>query len=69
MSRNISALFWGFIFGLGLAISGMVNPAKVIGFLDVTGPWDPTLGVVFFYGAGCRSDRVPFRAPLSGPTL
>jgi uncharacterized protein len=34
------------VFGLGLAISGMMNPAKVIGFLDVTGSWDPTLAFV-----------------------
>lgn len=37
----------GLIFGLGLAISGMNNPAKVIGFLDVTGgAWDPSLALV-----------------------
>ena len=33
----------GFVFGLGLIISGMTDPNKVIGFLDVTGEWDPTL--------------------------
>ena len=44
--RIFSALACGFIFGLGLAISGMMNPARVIGFLDVTGNWDPTLAFV-----------------------
>jgi uncharacterized protein len=44
--RIISALGCGSIFGLGLAISGMMNPAKVIGFLDVSGNWDPTLAFV-----------------------
>ena len=39
-------LLCGVIFGLGLAISGMINPAKVIGFLDVTGNWDPSLAFV-----------------------
>lgn len=34
------------LFGLGLGLSGMTLPSKVIGFLDVTGPWDPTLAFV-----------------------
>jgi uncharacterized membrane protein YedE/YeeE len=34
------------LLGLGLILSGMANPAKVIGFLDVAGPWDPSLGLV-----------------------
>jgi uncharacterized membrane protein YedE/YeeE len=46
MKNNIVALIAGIIFGLGLAISEMVNPARVIGFLDVTGNWDPTLALV-----------------------
>ena len=46
--RIFAALGCGIVFGLGLAISGMMNPAKVIGFLDVTGSWDPTL--VFVMG-------------------
>lgn len=44
--RVLAALVSGVIFGLGLAISGMMNPAKVIGFLDVAGDWDPTLAFV-----------------------
>lgn len=44
--RMISALFSGAIFGLGLVISGMADSAKVIGFLDVAGNWDPTLAFV-----------------------
>ncbi len=46
MLRMLVALFSGALFGLGLTISGMVDPAKVIGFLDVAGDWDPTLAVV-----------------------
>jgi len=41
--KNIITLLAGLIFGLGLIISGMTNPEKVIGFLDVTGQWDPSL--------------------------
>ena len=44
--RIFAALGCGFIFGLGLAISWMMNPARVIGFLDVAGSWDPTLAFV-----------------------
>jgi|SRR5208337_2123674 len=42
----IAALICGFIFGLGLLISGMVQPTKVLGFLDIFGAWDPSLAVV-----------------------
>lgn len=44
--RVFAALLSGVIFGLGLAVSGMMNPAKVTGFLDVAGNWDPTLAFV-----------------------
>nr|AMK59620.1 putative transporter component YeeE/YedE family [uncultured bacterium UPO76] len=44
--RGIGALGFGAIFGAGLALSGMTNPAKVLAFLDVFGAWDPTLAVV-----------------------
>ncbi|MEJ7872882.1 MAG: DUF6691 family protein [Rubrobacteraceae bacterium] len=46
MLRILVNLFAGALFGLGLAVSGMVDPAKVIGFLDVAGDWDPTLAFV-----------------------
>ena len=36
----------GLVFGLGLLLSGMANPAKVLGFLDLAGPWDPSLALV-----------------------
>ena len=44
--RTLVALFAGALFGLGLAVSGMMNPAKVVGFLDFAGGWDPTLAFV-----------------------
>lgn len=43
---NLAALFAGLIFGLGLIISGMANPAKVLSFLDLAGAWDPSLALV-----------------------
>lgn len=46
MKTSIAALICGIVFGLGLAISEMINPARVIGFLDVTGNWDLTLMLV-----------------------
>ena len=46
MKSEASALLSGTLFGAGLALSQMTNPAKVIGFLDVTGAWDPSLAFV-----------------------
>ncbi len=43
---NITALLAGLIFGLGLILAGMANPAKVLAFLDITGSWDPSLALV-----------------------
>ena len=42
----LTSLLAGLVFGLGLIISGMANPAKVLGFLDLAGPWDPSLAFV-----------------------
>ena len=42
----LASLVCGFIFGLGLLISGMMQPAKVLAFLDIFGAWDPSLAVV-----------------------
>lgn len=44
--RNLSAFGAGLLFGLGLWLSGMADPRKVLGFLDVTGQWDPSLLLV-----------------------
>lgn len=43
MMMMFTALLAGLVFGVGLIISGMVNPAKVLGFLDIAGAWDPSL--------------------------
>ncbi len=42
----IASLVCGLIFGIGLVISGMTQPTKVLGFLDILGRWDPTLAFV-----------------------
>lgn len=46
MGRSIIALLSGTLFGFGLALSGMMDPARVRGFLDILGDWDPTLAFV-----------------------
>jgi uncharacterized membrane protein YedE/YeeE len=71
-----TALMSGLVFGLGLIVSGMVNPAKVLGFLDLAGRWDPSLalvmggavavGAVAFYVAGKRARSV-LGAPMPDP--
>lgn len=42
----LTSLLAGLVFGLGLIVSGMANPAKVLGFLDLAGAWDPSLALV-----------------------
>ena len=46
MSQAVYALLSGLVFGLGLVLSGMTQPSKVIAFLDVSGAWDPSLALV-----------------------
>lgn len=46
MRRSITAFLSGLVFGVGLIVSQMSNPAKVIGFLDIAGNWDPSLALV-----------------------
>jgi uncharacterized membrane protein YedE/YeeE len=56
----------GFVFAVGLAISGMTQPAKVIGFLDVTGAWDGSL--VFVMGGAVLVSFVLFRLIVRRPS-
>ncbi len=44
--RDLLALLAGTVFGLGLIVADMINPTKVIGFLNITGAWDPSLALV-----------------------
>lgn len=70
------ALFYawlaGLIFGIGLLISGMTNPAKVIGFLDLAGHWDPSLafvmaGAIAVAAVGFKFARTRTRSLLGLP--
>ncbi len=51
----LTALLAGLVFGLGLIVSGMANPAKVLGFLDLAGAWDPSLAFVMGGAIGVGS--------------
>jgi uncharacterized protein len=55
---NIVSLISGILFGFGLALSGMVSPGKVVGFLDITGNWDPSL--LFVMGGGVLVTVISF---------
>lgn len=54
----LSALISGLIFGIGLLVSGMTDPAKVLAFLDLAGAWDPSLALVMISAIGAA--RVGF---------
>lgn len=73
MAKTVSAFAVGLLFGLGLLVSGMAAPAKVLAFLDVTGRWDPSLafvmaGAVAVSAAGYRLARRRGR-PILAPRL
>lgn len=65
MRALVSALGAGFLFGLGLWISGMANPKKVLGFLDVAGDWDASLALVM--AGAVAVTIVAFRLVLRRP--
>lgn len=50
--KRISGFIAGLLFGMGILLSGMANPAKVLGFLDIAGQWDPSLGLVMVGAIG-----------------
>jgi uncharacterized membrane protein YedE/YeeE len=52
MMRSFVSFAAGLVFGLGLVVSGMANPAKVLGFLDLAGAWDPSLAFVMAGAVG-----------------
>ena len=77
MNRNLSALAAGLVFGIGLTVSQMVNPAKVLAFLDIFGNWDPSLAFVMGgamivttigYRLVIRSERPLFAEKFHIPT-
>ncbi len=73
MRNNVSCFLCGLVFALGLGLSGMTQPSKVVGFLDVTGSWDPSLAFVMIGAIGVhfvfvRRARAT-RSPLFGSTF
>jgi uncharacterized membrane protein YedE/YeeE len=64
---NVFAFLAGLVFGLGLIVSGMANPAKVIGFLDLAGSWDPSLAFVMAgaIAVGCVAFAIARRRGVS----
>ena len=58
MRVSLTALLVGIVFGAGLALSDMVNPARVQAFLDVAGRWDPTL--IFVMGAALLPSAIAY---------
>lgn len=63
--RVISALLIGLVFGAGIALSGMANPAKVLNFFDLAGAWDPSL--IFVMGGALAVTFVGYRVVLKRP--
>jgi uncharacterized membrane protein YedE/YeeE len=55
---NLSEYLIGVLFGLGLIISGMTNPAKILAFLDIAGAWDPSL--IFVMGGAVLVGLIAF---------
>ncbi len=58
--KTLYALLAGLVFGIGLIVSGMADPAKVLGFLDLAGRWDPSLA--FVMGGAIAVGAVAFAA-------
>ena len=69
MSRVLAALLAGLLFGVGLALSGMIDPARVLGFLDVTGRWDPRLAFVLAGAVGVSALGVLAMRRMRRPLL
>lgn len=57
--KTLMGYLAGLLFGLGLAIGGMTDPARVIGFLDIAGDWDPTL--IFVLGGAVVTTFIGYR--------
>ncbi|MFM8555364.1 MAG: DUF6691 family protein, partial [Betaproteobacteria bacterium] len=75
--ERLSEFFIGLLFGVGLILAGMTDPAKVIGFLDLAGAWDPSLAFVmggailvglFAFGVAKRRTTSVFGGAMQLPT-
>lgn len=67
--RFTAALASGLLFGFGLALSGMMDPEKVLGFLDFAGAWDPSLVFVLGGAVGVSGLGYLIKARLARPVL
>ena len=65
MKQTLIALLCGIIFGIGLSLSQMINPNKVLNFLDITGNWDPSL--IFVMLGALAVAFVSFKSILKRP--
>ncbi len=63
--RILAAYLAGLVFGIGIAISGMANPAKVLNFFDFAGSWDPSLA--FVMGGALAVTMLGYRLVLARP--
>ena len=63
--KNLLAFLWGGLFSVGLMISGMANPEKVLDFLDVFGDWDPSLAFVML--GAIMVAFIPFQKATRNP--
>lgn len=68
-ARVIAATTSGIVFGFGLSLSGMLDPARVRGFLDVFGPWDPSLAFVLGGAVAAAAVGVWFSSRLARPAF
>lgn len=59
MNRVVSAFLIGAVFGIGIVVAGMANPAKILNFFDVFGTWDPSLA--FVMGGGLAVAFIGYR--------
>lgn len=67
--RGMASLVSGALFGAGLAVSQMINPTKILDFLDFTGDWDPSLGLVFVGGLAVTLMSFRWLLHVPGPVL
>lgn len=65
--KNIFAFIFGGLFSLGLMISGMSNPAKVLGFLDIFGQWD--ISLMFVMLGAIAVAFIPFQRAIKTKTI
>jgi uncharacterized protein len=69
MPTVLASFLCGLVFGFGLLISGMIDPVKVLGFLDVLGRWDPTLAFVMIGALAVSSVGFTFARRRGAPLL